>query len=53
MRVPLQKLSKNPIIRVSVIPAHRDGWIGEALGLPARSRFGEGRAEPLKLNDMA
>jgi len=25
----------------------KDGWIGEALDLPARSRFGEGRAQPL------
>jgi hypothetical protein len=35
-----------------LIPAHEDGRIGETLGLPARSRFGEGRAEPLNVNDI-
>jgi hypothetical protein len=27
-----EKLLKNPITRVSAIPAHRNGWIEEALG---------------------
>jgi hypothetical protein len=45
--LPLRRCEKILLPGVSLIPAHRDRWIGEALGLPARSRFGEGRAEPL------
>ena len=30
----------------------KDGWIGEALDLPARSRFGEGRAQPLEIEAL-
>ena len=32
LRPRMRICEKNPIAQVSVIPAHRDGWIGEALG---------------------
>jgi hypothetical protein len=46
-------MKENQISLNAIVPAHEDGRLGEALGLPARSRFGEGRAEPLKMNHMA